>query len=123
MLNFVISITTIGPTILVQNNLIIIALCRKRTRRCGSRPTWRSFPTWCAGIDEVSQPATRFTPLYRAQNVTVLSALFYSKAQLLPSRKFKRDHVCAICDGRHRLALADFGNTSHVDRRFGPEHG
>src|SRR6516165_9418488 len=34
-----------------------------------------------------------------------------------PSRKFKRDHVCAICDGWHRLTLADFANTSHVDRQ------
>ena len=37
------------------------------------------------------------------------------RARPFPSRKFKRDHVCAICDGRHRLTLADFGNTSHVN--------
>jgi hypothetical protein len=34
----------------------------------------------------------------------VLSALFYSQAPLLPSRKFKRDHVCAICDDCHGCA-------------------
>ena len=39
------------------------------------------------------------------------------RARPFPSRKFKRDHVCAICDGRHRLTLADFGNTSHVDQQ------
>src|SRR6516225_5526573 len=26
----------------------------------------------------------------------------------------QRNHVCAICDGCHRLTLADVGNTSHV---------
>jgi len=39
------------------------------------------------------------------------------RARPSPSRKFKRDHVCAICDGCHRLTLADFANTSHVDRQ------
>ena len=34
--------------------------------------------------------------------------------ELLLSRKFKRNHVSAICDDCHRLTLADFGNTSHV---------
>ena len=49
----------------------------------------------------------------------MLSAFFYSQVQQLPSRKFKRDHVCAICDGCHGLTLAGFGNTPHVS---GPEH-
>src|SRR6516225_7256181 len=39
------------------------------------------------------------------------------RARPSPSRKFKRDHICATCDGRHRLTLADFANTSHVSRQ------
>src|SRR6516164_183376 len=38
------------------------------------------------------------------------------RARPSPSRKFKRDHVCAICDGCHGPTLAGFGNTSHVQR-------
>ena len=45
------------------------------------------------------------------------------RARPSPSRKFKRDHVCAICDGCHGLTLAGFDNASHVVGRFGPEHG
>src|SRR5262249_12850348 len=47
--------------------------------------------------------ANRPTRLYLCigRERTVPSALFYSQARLLPSLKFTRDHVYAICDCCH----------------------
>jgi len=39
------------------------------------------------------------------------------KARPSPHANSGRNHVCAISDGCHGLALADFSNTSHVNRQ------
>ena len=47
---------------------------------------------------------------------SAVSAFLLASA-VLPSRKSKRDHVCAICDGCHGLTLASFDSGSHVSRQ------
>ena len=58
--------------------------------------------------------ASRRTLVARATKVATSLALANAPAQPLCSRKFKHDHVCAICDGCHGLTLAGFGKTSQV---------